>query len=134
MNPLVQTLKASPSCGPERLQSIPTTRVGRGQTQAERTRWKKVVRKFIRDGQPWEERICKFCGGTFECLADSPREFGCDTCRTSLIKLRQSRGLQIIDLVMEWRFDRSQTEALGRLCMLAGQFRDEDRAVGRPSW
>lgn len=134
MNALAQTLKAIPSCGPERFQSIPTSRVGKGQTQAERTHWRKIVRRFMRDGKPWHERICKFCGGTFECLAESPREFGHDSCRTDLIKMRQSRGLQIIDLAMEWRGDRSKTEALSKLCMLLGQFRDEDRAVGRPSW
>lgn len=92
-----------------------------------------VLRRFIRDGENWHERACKNCGGTFECLATSRRDFGDKPCKNGFLKRRQARGLLAIDLLLQWRATRTP-ESLSALCRQAGFMLDQDKAAGRPSW
>jgi hypothetical protein len=92
-----------------------------------------VLRRFTVDGIAMHERACKNCGGTFECLASSRREFGDKPCKADNLKRRQSRGLYVIDALLEWRATRTP-EALSELCRRGGFMLDQDKAAGRPSW
>jgi hypothetical protein len=92
-----------------------------------------ILRRFTVEGVAMHERACKNCGGTFECLASSRRQFGDKACKADALKRRQARGLYIIDAVLEWRATRTPA-ALSELCRRAGFMLDQDKAAGRPSW
>lgn len=92
-----------------------------------------VLRRFTVAGVAMHERACKNCGGTFECLATSRRQFGDKPCKADALKRRQARGLYVIDLLLEWRSTRTP-ESLSELCRRAGFMLDQDKAAGRPSW
>jgi len=94
----------------------------------------KVLARFERDGKQWERRVCKNCGGTWECLASSRAEYGSGPCRIAFLQRRQRRGLMVIDAAMRYRRNRKDKAAFGDMCQILGLFIAEDRAAGRPSW
>ena len=128
------TRKPLPSCSPDQRGRFKEEHLNDGSFIEPHPIHARVVRSFLRDDKKWEERICKNCGGTFECLANSRRDYGDDPCRMAFLQRRQRRGLMAIDALMRYRRDRKDKTALGDLCQIAGLFIAEDRAVGRPSW
>ena len=93
-----------------------------------------IVKRFIKDDEPWHTRRCKNCGGTFDCLAKSRKMFGDDRCRRQYNNRQISRGLLLVPLVLKWRGDRHNKETLAQLCQKASWMLDQDKRAGRPSW
>jgi hypothetical protein len=83
-------------------------------------------------------RVCLECGDDFEAL----KAFGAFCCpahRKAWNNRRMTRGAELYDLVMAWRFQRGLDRLLGLyklVCRLASAFRDEDwrERDGRQSW
>ena len=81
-------------------------------------------------------RHCKECGKPFTAKR---REavFCSGPCRKANWNRRANWGITVIDLLMEWRFDRStasKRRSWSHLCTHLGRFNDEDKAAGRRSW
>lgn len=82
--------------------------------------------------------VCAECGEPYEGL----KPFGgfcCPGHRAQFNNRRKTRGAELYDLVMAWRYQRglAKTLALWKLvCRMAGAFRDEDwrTRAGRRSW
>lgn len=83
-----------------------------------------------------KQRKCRECGKPFA----SPRRealFCSGACRKSHSNRRMTRGAEIYDLAMEWRFARGaaeERETLSHLCAILGRFNDDDKSHGRKSW
>ena len=83
-------------------------------------------------------RTCRECGATFTARRASA-DFCSAHCRVAWNNRRLRRGGQLYDLVMAWRFNRTEFAAAGAqslLCRMAAAFKaddDRDRA-GRQSW
>ena len=81
---------------------------------------------------------CRECGGVFASRR-ATAEFCSATCRSVFNNRRLRRGGQLYDLVMAWRFNRTDAEASGAqslLCRMAAAFKAEDdrERAGRQSW
>jgi hypothetical protein len=76
--------------------------------------------------------ICRECNAKFEARRAS-REFCSTACRQRFNNRRMTRGVEIYDLAMQWRDDRTDTAALTLLCRLLAKFKDEDSRAGRVS-
>lgn len=60
-----------------------------------------------------------------------------DQARTAWNNRRKSRGAELYDLFMAYRYDRKRAKLLGlfsRMCALAAKWRYEDKEAGRTSF
>jgi hypothetical protein len=88
-----------------------------------------------RDVQLFE---CLECGAPTSTVAVNAA-FCSAPCRKAWNNRRMTRGAELYDLVMVWRYDRTAANAMHiwrSPCRLARAFRDEDRRdrAGRRSW
>lgn len=82
-------------------------------------------------------RTCKVCQATFVQRSKRKAEFCCNEHRFAYKALRESRGADAYDLLMNMRFNREAAtgaELWSLLCRLASRWQEEDAAAGRVSY
>lgn len=87
---------------------------------------------------PGFHRTCSECGRSYT-AAKQHGDFCAGDCRKAWNNRRMTRGAEVYDLLMAWRYDRKVSGAVKAwtlLCRMARGFREQDRREreGRHSW